>query len=82
MEVFTLIIAVVALVLAVVAFMRTGGIGDLRRRLDTLATTTGAARDRTADALDRLERLVRGREKPPSETETISGEPPRPEERG
>lgn len=80
MEFFTLIIAIIALVLAIVAFRRTGGIGDLRHRLDTLSATTGTARDRTADALDRLERLIRGKEKPP-ETEKTPGEPPRPEDR-
>lgn len=73
METFTLVIAVVALVLAIIAFMRTGGIGDLRRQLDTVSGKTETARDRTADALDRLERLIRGREKPPSEPEGGSG---------
>lgn len=81
MQVFTLIVAVVALVLAVVALVRTGGMGAFRRPLDTLGTATGAARDRTADALDRLERLIRGRQKPPSETERTPGEPPGPEDR-
>jgi hypothetical protein len=37
MEAVTLIIAVVALVLAVVAIMRTGGIGDLRHQLERVA---------------------------------------------
>lgn len=82
MEVFTLIIAVVALVLAVVAFVRSGGIGDLRRQLDTVSAKTETARDRTADVLDRLERLIRGREKPPSETEGGSGGASTPGEQG
>ncbi len=63
MEVVTLVIAVIALVLAVVAFVRTGGGPELRRQIDSLASKTDAARDRTADALDRLERLIRGKEK-------------------
>ncbi len=58
MEAVTLLIAVVALALAIVAFVRTGGIPDVRHSADT-------ARDRTADILDRLEQIVRGKEKPP-----------------
>jgi hypothetical protein len=58
MEAVTLLIAVVALVLAIVALVRTGGIGNVRRQLDT-----ESARERTADVLDRLERFIRGKEK-------------------
>jgi len=58
MEAVTLLIAVVALALAIVAFLRTGGVHDVRHSAD-------AARDRTADILDRLEQIVRGKEKPP-----------------
>jgi hypothetical protein len=75
MEVATLIIAVVALVLGLAAFMRTGGIRDLRHQLDAVSARTEAARDRTADLLDRLERLVRGREKPQAEKEGETGGP-------
>lgn len=52
MEVVTLLISVVALVIAVAAFVRTGGIQEIRH-------TTGTVRDRTADLLDRLERRDR-----------------------
>ena len=81
LEVVTLIIAVVALVLAVIAFVRTGGIGDLRRQLDTVSSRTESARDRTADVLDRLEHLIRGKEKTPAEREGGSGGPTAPEGR-
>jgi len=60
MDVVTLIIAVVALGIAIAAFVRTGGVEDVRRH-------TGVARDRTADLLEQLEQIVRTREKPPSE---------------
>jgi hypothetical protein len=60
MEVVTLLIAVVALVVAVAAYMRTGGMQDIRQ-------STGTARDRTADLLDRLEGIVRASEEKPSE---------------
>lgn len=79
MEAVTLIIAVVALVIAVVAFVRTGGIQDLRRQLDVISSKTETARDRTADALDRLERLIRGREKPPPDQENGPRRPGTPE---
>jgi hypothetical protein len=87
MEVATLIIAVLALVIAVIAFQRTGGIQDLRRQVEALrskqvevfGSKSGTVRDRTADALERLERLIRGKEKtsPEGEKETESDEPPR-----
>lgn len=74
MEVVTLIIAVVALVLAAVAFTRSGGVQDLRQQLHTLAAKTDSARDTTADVLDRLEQLVRGRERRgPGDTGQPSG---------
>jgi hypothetical protein len=78
MEVVTLIIAVVALVIAVIAFMRTGGMRDLRRQMDTVSAKTETARDRTADVLDRLQHLIRGKEKPPSGREGGSGGPATP----
>lgn len=73
MEAVTLIIAVVALVIAVVAFIRTGGIQNLRHQMEGISAKTETARDRTADALDRLERLIRGKEKPQSESEKEGG---------
>jgi len=64
MEVVTLIIAVVALVVAVLAYMRTGGLEDLRSQVKSVGPATEALRTKTADALDRLERVVRGSEGP------------------
>jgi len=69
MEVLTLLIAVAALVIAVAAYTRTGGIQDLRRQVDSLSSASESVREKTADALARLERLTRGREKPPGEGE-------------
>ena len=66
MEILSLIIAVAALIIAIAAFARTGGIEEVRRQVDTVGQKTEVARDKTADALDQLERLIRGREKPPS----------------
>jgi len=63
METLALIIAVIALVIAVAAFMRTGGVRELKHQVQTLNSTTDSVRDRTADALNRLEQLVRGKER-------------------
>ncbi len=67
MDVVTLLIAIVALVVAILAYQRTGGIHDLRRQVDALGEQSEevakSARTVTADMLDRLEGLVRGKEK-------------------
>jgi hypothetical protein len=79
MEILSLIIAVIALGIAVAAFRRTGGVGELKRQVQGLSSTTGSVRDRTADALNRLEQLVRGKERPkpdePSEPRTRADTP-------
>jgi hypothetical protein len=54
-EAVTLSISVIALVIAVIAFVRTGGMVEVKHGADT-------ARERTADILDRLEQIVRSSE--------------------
>jgi hypothetical protein len=76
MEGITLLIAVVALIIAILAYQRTGGTADLKRQIDSatssvdltkkvesLTVMTDALREKTADALDRLEKMVRKTEK-------------------
>ena len=76
MEAITLLIAVVALIIAILAYQRTGGTAELKRQIesrtssldlkkevDTLVTMTDALREKTADALDRLEKVIRKTEK-------------------
>ena len=75
MEAVTLILAVVALVVAIIAFQRTGGIGELRQQVDNLSSKTETVRERTANLLDRFERLVRGRDKAPSNPEKEEDQP-------
>jgi hypothetical protein len=78
MEVVALIIAIVALVVAVLAYARTGGIQELRGQVTALGSTTeslrgkttdtlDALRAKTADTLERLEKAVRrpGESPPP-----------------
>lgn len=71
MEVLTLLIALVALVLAVMALQRTGGMQDLRRQLEDVTKkseeATKSAREAAADALGRLEGFIRGGNKEASE---------------
>jgi len=76
MEAITLLIAVVALILSILAYQRTGGSTDLKRMLESrtssvdlkkqvesLVTMTDALREKTADALDRLEKVIRKTER-------------------
>lgn len=50
MEALTLLIAVIALGLAIVAFKRTGGIEDLKRQVEGFGSKSETARHKTADA--------------------------------
>ena len=76
MEGITLLIAVAALIIAILAYQRTGGTADFRRHLESttssldlkkqvesLAAMTDSLREKTADALDRLEKVIRKTEK-------------------
>jgi hypothetical protein len=82
MDVFTLLVAIVALVIAIMAFQRTGGIHDLRHQMEELSSKSDqaakGARDMTADALGRLETFIRGQQKPSDgeEEESSTPEPP------
>jgi len=76
MEAVTLLIAVVALIISILAYQRTGGTAelkrqiesrtsspDLKKQMDTLVAITDALREKTADALDGLEKVIRKTEK-------------------
>ena len=76
MEAITLLIAVVALIISIFAYQRTGGTAelkrqiestssspDLKRQVDALISLTDSLREKTADALDRLEKVIRKTEK-------------------
>jgi len=77
-----LILAVAALVIAILAYQRAGGVAglkkqidhivssvDLRKSVDSLSGTVDTLREKTAEAIGRLEDAVRGEskeeEKPP-----------------
>ena len=70
------VIAVVALIISILAYQRTGGTAELKRKIesaispedlkkqmDALVVMTNSLREKTADALDRLEKAVRKTEK-------------------
>jgi len=76
MKVITFMIAVLALVIALVAFQRTGGIEDLRHQVETLASKTETVRDQIANIFDRFERLIRGNDKPASPERSEATPPP------
>jgi Flp pilus assembly protein TadB len=76
MDAITLLIAVVALIIAILAYQHTGGTAELKRQLesktssadlkkqiDVLVAMTDSLREKTADALDRLEKVIRKTEK-------------------
>jgi hypothetical protein len=67
---------VVALIIAILAYQRTGGTtelkrqlesktssADLKKQMDALVAITDSLREKTADALDRLEKVIRKTEK-------------------
>jgi chemotaxis regulatin CheY-phosphate phosphatase CheZ len=68
MEAITLLIAVVALIISILAYIRTGGMRDQMQQFNSLTSTDlkkqiDLIREKTADALDRLEKVVRKTEK-------------------
>jgi cell division protein FtsL len=78
MEAVTLLIAVAALIISILAYQRTGGTAELKRKIesrtssfdlkqemDSLVAMTDALREKTADALDRLEKALRKTDKEP-----------------
>jgi HAMP domain-containing protein len=78
MEWFTLIVAVIALVISIWSIKRTGGLvemkskvdalsslglTEMKKKVDSLSSLSESFREKTADVLDRLEKKVRGEEK-------------------
>ena len=70
------VIAVAALIISILAYQRTGGTAELRKKIEStispedlkkqaesLAAMTDSLREKTADTLDRLERVLRKTEK-------------------
>jgi hypothetical protein len=70
MEAFALIISIIALIIAIVAYQKAGGrAADLNKHTEalthvgeTVAKATDSLREKTADVLERMEAVVRGTE--------------------
>jgi hypothetical protein len=69
MDVLALLIAIIALAAAFLAYQRVGGLGDLKQHTESLAQigdaiikATDSLRYKTADVLDKLEAGLRARE--------------------
>jgi hypothetical protein len=67
METLALIISIIALIIAVLAYYKVGGVADLKKQTEvltnvgeTVAKATDSLRDKTADVLDRMEAAIRG----------------------
>lgn len=65
MEYVALLLSIIALVVAVLAYARTGGIREVKAQVSSLGTTVESVREKTADTLNKMEKLVRGSEKTP-----------------
>ena len=59
MAVLNFIIAIVALVVAILAYQRSGWAVDARKETDTPGTMADCLREKTANALSRVEKAVR-----------------------
>ena len=73
MNVLVFLISVIALIFAIVAFRRTGGMTDIKDDINSLDSITSSFRERTANALEKMEKALRKEEKE-EDTEKKEGE--------
>jgi len=84
METVALIISIVALIIAIVAYSRTGGVADLRKQVEGLTNAgetmvskaSDSLRDKTADVLGKVEEAVRGDEETKEQPKTAPKKEP------
>jgi len=85
MAALALIISIIALFLAFLAYQKVGGLGDLKKQTevltqigDAIIKATNSLREKTADVLDKLEAGLRAREaKPGTKKEPPPSPPPK-----
>ena len=59
MLIVTFIISIIALIISILAYRRTGGARELKKTVDSLSSTMESFRDRTGDSLrDQIEKLT------------------------
>ena len=69
------IISIIALILAYLAYTRSGGTTEeLKSKVEDLGITTENLREKTADTLNRIEKMVRGESSKAEEGETVEEE--------
>jgi len=71
------VISIVALVLAYLAYQRSGGATELKSKVEQLGITTDTLREKLADALSRMEKAVRRAQDKPSSSDEPSSESPK-----
>lgn len=67
MEYLALFFSLIALIVAIVAYSRTGGIKEVKAQVSSLGSSVDSVREKTADAVGKVEKLIRGSEKTPGE---------------
>ncbi len=82
MGALAIILSIAAIIMAFIALQRTGGLKDFRQQMDLMTSkteeATKGARETTADALRRLEHIIRGQGTQPSDTGEKSSGPSEP----
>ena len=74
MNYVSLFISIAALIVACIAYQRSGGsIDEMKKKIDDLGLTTESLRAKTADLLNAAEKKLRGDDKPST---GASSEPP------
>ena len=77
MTALALILSIVALIIAILAYQKVGGAADLKKQTELLThvgenvvKATDSLREKTADVLDKMEAVVRGKEEPKPQPRT------------
>jgi hypothetical protein len=77
MEVVSLILSIIALAVAILAYQKAGGITELRRQAevlsrigDSLAKASDSLREKSVDFIGKMEELLKRSEKPREEEKT------------
>jgi hypothetical protein len=71
----SLIISIIALVIAYLAYTKSGGsVEEMKRKVEDLGLTTESLRSKMADALENLEKKIRGVEKKPEDQPRDKGD--------
>jgi len=76
MSFIALLISIIALIFAYKAYQMSGGTADeLKSKIDDLGISTDNLREKTADAVNRFEKFIRGETKEPESGESEKKEP-------